>query len=761
MADFRKWFYALAVVALLAGLSIPASAQIGGTAVTCNNGGATTPIVRSQGLTELVGDLVLNCNGGSPTLAGQTVPPVNITVILSVNITSKLTQGGLYNEALLIIDEPNQSAPGPNSNRPILNCGNTGAPDSGVQGPGICSIISDGNPNNTYNGTPNRWVTPAGVVTTCGGGGPAVGTYGCGTPNVFQGRQGNPFNTGLINNISFLGVPVDPPGTSTTRILRFTNIRGNATQDAVASTFIQVPITAQVAINGSTAFSINVPAQGQVVAYVQNGLIVTAPVTNLQFLQCNTENGKLATGSSFVLNASPWGGPSGGGANGPFGLPVIDGTATGSTPIVRFQEGFASSFKVKNFAQILGNGVFTGAGWNYTGTLNYPPDVNQNVPGAIYNTEAGFEYNASFANPNPNPPNGVGNGPATGATNTGFPLASVGPNVGGVNTGISNAGIATQGTRLFMSFTNVPTGASIFVPPVVYLYRQNDATGTNSFTVTGANTGVAVLVSTDAAGDTAYNPATSGFNLQPVNNNLAVYEILFESPTSLEQVDIPVVVAYVSNLSANPPLGLPVPNQVSQVTGGFAPFYTSASAALPASTSAFPIPRFLPGNAPLNLFEIVKCSCNTLFPFVASTGGFDTGIAIANTSLDPGATFGFGATPQQGVVQFFYFGVGNNGAAPPASQSSGVVPAGQVLTYVLSSGGGAIGTSANGLDNRAAGFEGYIIAQSGFQFCHSFAFISALGAGPTSTGISEGYLGLILDQTVLHRTGQAAEALLH
>ena len=28
MADFRKWFYALAVVALLAGLTVPASAQI-------------------------------------------------------------------------------------------------------------------------------------------------------------------------------------------------------------------------------------------------------------------------------------------------------------------------------------------------------------------------------------------------------------------------------------------------------------------------------------------------------------------------------------------------------------------------------------------------------------------------------------------------------------------------------------------------------------------------------------------------------------
>jgi len=773
MADFRKWFYALAVVALLAGLSIPASAQIGGTAVTCNNGGATTPIVRSQGLTELMGDLVLNCQGGNPTLAGQAVPPVNITVILSVNITSKLTAGGLYNEALLIIDEPNQSAPGPNSNRPILNCGNTGAPDSSNEsGPGVCSIISDGNPNNTYNGVPNRWVSPAGVVGTCNGtagvaGPPVANSFGCGTPNVFQGRQGNPFNTGLINNISFLGVPVDPPGTSTTRILRFTNIRGNATQDAVASTFIQVPITAQVAINGATAFSINVPAQGQVVAYVQNGLIVSAPITRVSsaFLQCNTENGKLFTGSNFAPGGGAFGGIPGGGGNSPGGTLALSGS---TTPTVRFAEGFASSFKVRNYSEIIANGTFTNGGWNYAGGLNpgtgnTTADVNQNVPGGIYNTEAGFQYTSQSLQPNPEPPNGVGNGAATGATNGGAPLLSVANNFGAVNTGISSAGVATQGTRLFMSFSNVPQGSSIFVPPTVYLYRQNtpgSAIPIPTVYTPGTNTGVAVLVATDAAGDTAFS-AVPGTNLVAVSNNLAVYEVLFDDPLSLEQVDIPVVVAYVSSLSSNPPVGLPVTGVVTQVTGGFAPFYTSASAALPAATSSFPIPRFLPGNAPLNLFEIVKCACDTLFPFVASTGGFDTGIAIANTSLDPGATFGFGATPQQGTVQFFYFGVGNNGAAPPASQTSNIVPAGQVLTYVLSSGGGAIGTGANGLDNRAAGFEGYIIAQAGFQYCHSFAFISALGAGPTSAGISEGYLALILDPGGLIRTVQASENLVH
>jgi hypothetical protein len=85
------------------------------------------------------------------------------------------------------------------------------------------------------------------------------------------------------------------------------------------------------------------------------------------------------------------------------------------------------------------------------------------------------------------------------------------------------------------------------------------------------------------------------------------------------------------------------------------------------------------------------------------------------------------------------------------------------MTYVASS-----GSQQWGLDNRAAGFVGYVISQAAFQYCHAFAFVSALGAGPLTTGISEGYLGLVLDNLELNghglglsRTSQAAENLVH
>ena len=762
MADFRKWFYVLAVIALALGLCVPASAQGGTSAVNCTNAGAATPTVRAEGLTELVGDIVFTCTGGPATPANTVVPQVNISIILSVNITSKLTGHG-FNEALLIIDEPNQAAPGVNSNRPILNCGGAGAPDTSPEsGPGVCSIVSDGNPATTYNGVQNK----NGTGTPCN-------AFGCGSPNVFQGRQGSPFNTGLLNNISFLGVPFDPPGTGAARTLRFTNIRGNANQDAIASTFIQVPITAQVSITGSQGFGINVPLQGQNVAFVQHGLLTTVPQNRLDFVQCNTENGALATGSNFAPGAGPCGGPGGGGCN---GGPNANGFGFFSnTPIVRFAETFASSWKVRNVAEILENGTFIGGNsYEYNGGLSNANELNQNVPGVNYNTEDGFVYGTGLQNPTPgstppspggNPPQGFGTG-ATGAINGGFTF-----NNAFNSTGFATVGQATQGTRLFLSFANVPQGSAVFVPPVIYLYRQNQTPRPVPTTLTiGVNTGVAVLVNTDSAGDTAYNPNFNGGNLVAVSNNLAVYEVLFEDPSALEQVDVPVVVAWVTNLSANPPLGLPVPNQIATVSGGFAPFYSSPAAQNPQTSASFPIPRFVPTGAPLNLFDINKCACDLLFPYVTSAGGFDTGIAIANTSLDPGANFGFFGNPQQGIVQFFYFGVGANNAAQPASQTSGVVPSGGVLTYVLSSGGGAItssgstisnGPNGSSLDNRAAGFTGYIIAQAGFQWCHAFAFISGLGEGPLNAGISEGYLGLILDPGGLVRTGQASENLVH
>src|ERR1700680_5013202 len=108
MVDFRKMIPVLAVAAFMLGSAVTSSAQVA--PLQCfANGGVSTP-ARAEGLTELVGDLVLNCTGGTPTAFGAVINPVNIQVFLKTALISLLlntsTTGSQWSEALLLIDEP-------------------------------------------------------------------------------------------------------------------------------------------------------------------------------------------------------------------------------------------------------------------------------------------------------------------------------------------------------------------------------------------------------------------------------------------------------------------------------------------------------------------------------------------------------------------------------------------------------------------------------------------------------------------------------
>jgi hypothetical protein len=110
MLAFRKLFLVLALVSLTA---LGASAAANVPALQCVANAGVPPIVRAEGIAELMGDLVLNCNGGYPagnldgsTLMGPAViPQVNVQIFLNANVTSKLISDP-GSEALLMIDEP-------------------------------------------------------------------------------------------------------------------------------------------------------------------------------------------------------------------------------------------------------------------------------------------------------------------------------------------------------------------------------------------------------------------------------------------------------------------------------------------------------------------------------------------------------------------------------------------------------------------------------------------------------------------------------
>jgi hypothetical protein len=60
-------------------------------------------ILRAESLAEPLGDIVLNCTGGTP---GPSIP-IDVTVELSTNLTSRiLNAAASTSEATLLIDEP-------------------------------------------------------------------------------------------------------------------------------------------------------------------------------------------------------------------------------------------------------------------------------------------------------------------------------------------------------------------------------------------------------------------------------------------------------------------------------------------------------------------------------------------------------------------------------------------------------------------------------------------------------------------------------
>ena len=724
MADFRKMLYAFALVALLAGFTVTASAQ------ECH-GTANNPLIRAEEYTALAGDIFVTCTGGVPTASGQLVPKVNITIFTTTTtITSKLTDTSVtpaFNEALLIMDHAGEPViQGDTPNAGLLNCGSGDAP-YGVT-PFTCDVTGTGTGAGTYGGLqeegPNR-------------------------PNVFQARQ---VTNAAGTAIQFVGVPLDPRGTdgffALSRTFRITNLRVNAVALGVTGTgaftnaFINTTVNFNATNFGGSQF-ISV-----VNGTVRSGLVVTAHDNGdaAIFLQCNATSGNAQ--SDIVIT-----------------------------------EGFPTAFRVRNWQQIQDNGIppeFSGGDWSFDGdgdTLLWTAtDLNQNVPSALYNTESGLMFQDQNDDPDPNPPPGTqangfapprGNGPGEGV-----PFNDDGGGAGGGKGGISAAGTVENGTRIAVKFSTIPAGSNPSIPNFVVL--------TSNDTPTGAMVLVSGADSHGAGGSPADSTdPTDTTKIADLSGGLAIYEVIMSNPNAIESATLTVTVDPDVDLSANP--STPEVGPTASAVVGFAPFYSASAgagvAALMTSTAkskpvSFPIVRFVDTTqGPIAVYTYSKCACDLLFPWVVGDSTFTTSIVIANTSLDPDAgsstpTHGFLATPQSGKVQFWYFGTVGVSLDPTtpistqASQTSSVsVPAGSYLAHIVSP--GAAGTTpANGLTKLAANFAGYVIAQAGFQYCHGVASISANVPGfGTQT-----YIGLTLDNghKRLPRTTQSAnDGLIH
>jgi hypothetical protein len=214
MTDFRRWFSAVAVVALFTGL---ASAQIGidpvgGNSALACAASASSPLLRPESYTELVGDIVISCTGGGPLQTGAAIPTTNVVVYVSVPITSRFlgpspsgSNGSFVTDAMLIVDEAGSGEP-------------TGA--TGGYGPQAPQSLCTTAQQQATGGS----ACAAQVGLDKSGQYQVAVVPNTSTPaqNVFQGEAGD-FGD---NSVTFYNVPVLPPAyPGISRIFRITNIR--------------------------------------------------------------------------------------------------------------------------------------------------------------------------------------------------------------------------------------------------------------------------------------------------------------------------------------------------------------------------------------------------------------------------------------------------------------------------------------------------------------------------------------------------------
>jgi len=348
MVDFRRWILVAAVLALFTGL---ASAQVqngGGIgSLACTASVAVPPQLRSEGLTELIGDIVLTCTGGAALPNGSVIPTANISVSLGTNVTSRIVSTASLNggptqnisDALLLIDEPGSGIALPTNQQgitvggqgigPAANqnaCLNSGLtfPLQGASTGGCVQIV-------------NNVIVPG----TGGGTIPVASSQGGGAPaNMFLGVVS-------ANQVTFQGVPILPPVTAgSARVFRITNIRANVNGLGGGLLNGITQLVASVAISGSTSLPVNNPVI--VAGFIQPGLSTAVTSSGTSFLQCQS-------------------------------------VTLANTALLRFTENFGTAFKTR-VAPI---------GVNANGQTGSPTAL-QNIPGTIYNSESGFVIPIGF-----------------------------------------------------------------------------------------------------------------------------------------------------------------------------------------------------------------------------------------------------------------------------------------------------------------------------------------------------------------------------
>lgn len=298
--------------------------------------------------------------------------------------------------------------------------------------------------------------------------------------------------------------------------------------------------------------------------------------------------------------------------------------------------------------------------------------------------------------------------PVTNLTiNGGFPGAFK------ISTDVANGStVASQGTRLAVTFTNLNANVNYYVPATI---------GTaplvlTAYTSATATTSAATVTTPAAAAGLVQLPA-------PVGGSSTIYYGVTSDAAAN------------TSGSATILLDENIPSQSSVTTVSSAP--VSASVVLVGMPSGGGYPQYAANLTPVTVTtpasSLLTLSTTTLlFPYVSNAGGFDTGIAITNATagLDPTAgTYNAHATGQPGTFTVYFYGTG----APSSAYTS-----------VTATAPGTVGTPFL-LSTIAPGFDGYLVVTANFSDAHGFALI-------TNGTITEGYLAIVTNNGGVNAT---------
>jgi len=269
---------------------------------------------------------------------------------------------------------------------------------------------------------------------------------------------------------------------------------------------------------------------------------------------------------------------------------------------------------------------------------------------------------------------------------------------------------ATSGTRVQIVFNNIPTGVSAIYVPVTLASNGGGFTLTTS--ATAAYSAVTGSTANGSPGATASNNGGSGYAAALTISNgsaTAVYEYTVNAPGAVESYNVPVFLT-VSGAAVTAPAG------ALTATVSFGPIGASSN-----------VPNYVSGSSTATVNGNAFSACNTtlLFPFVTNQLGFDTGLAISNTSSDllKSATSS-NAALQSGTCSLTFFG-----NTAPSAVTTPTVTAG--TTYAAAA------------STVAPGFQGYMIANCNFLYGHGFAYV--VYNLTQNNGAAMGYLANVIN----------------